>query len=149
MVGTLDEQEMNNFLKKHCFAHLSCRSGDQLYLVPISYVFEGDCIYGQTKAGLKIDMMRKNPDVCVQVEKIQNIAEWTSVISWGKFEELHGQPAIDAMAKLIDHLGPQIEELGTSRTSRDITPPKSDGKPQTDIVYCIHITEMTGRFERP
>ena len=149
MVGILNEQECRDFLAEHCFAHLGCHSGDRLYVVPISYVLDGNRMIGQTKAGMKIDIMRENPKVCVQVDQIENIANWNSVIAWGQFEELSGHEAIEAMGKLIDWLGNQIEDLGSSRSPRDVTPKRVDNQPQVDILYGIHITEITGRFERP
>jgi len=32
--------------------------------------------------------MRKNPEVCFQLDVIENLASWRSVICWGTFEEL-------------------------------------------------------------
>ncbi|MBS1726640.1 MAG: pyridoxamine 5'-phosphate oxidase family protein [Armatimonadetes bacterium] len=148
MVGTLDPQEMRELLAGHSFAHLGCEHDGHLYIVPISYVFDEDRIYGQTKAGRKIDMLRQNPRACVQVEEIANIANWKSVILWGQFQELKGPERVQAMTKLIDHLSPQIEELQGSRSPRDVTPGRADDQTQIDIVYQIKIDEMTGRFER-
>lgn len=36
----------------------------------------------------KIEMMRKNPKVCFEVDDIKNIFSWKSVIAWGTFEEI-------------------------------------------------------------
>ena len=33
-------------------------------------------------------MMRANPFVCFEVEDIDDLANWHSVIAWGVFEEL-------------------------------------------------------------
>ena len=38
--------------------------------------------------GKKIEMMRKNPEVCFQVDAIADLLNWESVICWGKFEEI-------------------------------------------------------------
>ena len=35
-------------------------------------------------------MMRENPWVCVEVDHMDNLANWRSVIAWGRFEELGG-----------------------------------------------------------
>jgi len=37
---------------------------------------------------MKIDMMRKNPEVCFQTDMIENLSDWESVIAWGRFEEI-------------------------------------------------------------
>jgi len=147
VLGRLTPQEASDFLGDQCFGHLGCYADGQIYVVPISFVFSGTELIGQTKAGQKITMLRKNPSCCVQVEKINDIADWTSVIAWGEFEELHGIEAVNAMGQLIDKLGPQIDSLGTSRSPRDVTPGVLDGERQKDIVYRIVMKEMTGRFE--
>lgn len=38
--------------------------------------------------GQKLHMMRANPFVCFEVEDIDDLANWHSVIAWGVFEEL-------------------------------------------------------------
>lgn len=148
MLGNLSEQEIREFLSREWVGHLGCHADGQTYVVPISFAFDQGRIIGQTKDGLKIDMLRKNPEACVQVDSVKSIEDWTSVIVWGKFEELKGPAAAEAMRALIDKLGPKVEELHSSRSPRDVTPGRVDGKPQVDIVYCIHVTKMTGRFER-
>ncbi len=92
-------------------------------------------------------MLRENPQCCVQIESVEGIADWVSVIAWGEFEELKGHEANEAMRLLIDRLSPHIEDLESSRSPRDVTPGRVDQKPQVDIVYQIKLTEMTGRFE--
>ncbi len=37
---------------------------------------------------MKLALMRKNPSVCFEVDDMQNMANWKSVIVQGKFEEL-------------------------------------------------------------
>ena len=149
MVGTISKSDALDFLRGQWYGHLGCHAHDRTYVVPISYVLDGESIIGQTKAGLKIDMMRANPNVCLQVEETRSIAQWKSVIAWGRFEELKGFEAIADMTKLIDHLGPQVEGLESNRSPRDVTPGRHDDKPQVDIVYRIHLDEVTGRFEAP
>lgn len=41
--------------------------------------------------------MRANPEVCSQVDEIDDMANWRSVIAWGRYEELKGELAIAAM----------------------------------------------------
>jgi nitroimidazol reductase NimA-like FMN-containing flavoprotein (pyridoxamine 5'-phosphate oxidase superfamily) len=92
-------------------------------------------------------MLRQNPECCVQIESVAGISDWVSVIVWGKFEELKGHEANEAMRELIDNLSPQVEALESSRSPRDVTPGRIDKQPQVDIVYRIKIRESSGRFE--
>jgi len=150
MVRDLSSEEMIAFVKEARFAHLGCHANGETYVVPISFAYDGKRLIGQTKPGRKVDMMRANPQVCVQLDATRNIVDWTSVILWGRFEELSGMAAAQAMGVLIDHLSPFLEELGPlSRSLRDVTPHEPNGSPQVDIVYCVHVERMTGRRETP
>ena len=150
MVRELSQSEISNFLDSQRFARLGCHVDGETYVVPITFARDGDRLVGQTKAGKKVDMMRKNPVVCLQMDAVTSFAEWTSVICWGRFEELKGQEANDAMGSLIDHMESAFDDIGpTNRSLRDITPAEPDAIPQVAIVYAIHLQKMTGRAETP
>lgn len=46
-------------------------------------------------------MLRANPELCIDVDHVKNIANGRSVIAWGRFEELRGDAALDAMQRLV------------------------------------------------
>ena len=37
--------------------------------------------------GMKIEMMRKKPKVCFEVDEMKNFTNWRSVIVWGEYQE--------------------------------------------------------------
>jgi uncharacterized protein len=47
----------------------------------VTYAFDGKYIYGQTNEGLKLDLMRRNPFVCFEVDSILNMANWKALLS--------------------------------------------------------------------
>jgi len=150
MVGNLGNEQIKDLLAAQRFAHLGCYADNQMYIVPISYALDGDNLVGQTTPGRKVEMMRKNPEVCLQVEDIRAIAHWKSAILWGRFEELSGVEAGHAMGLLIDRYGAIFEDEETEeRRGRDIAPPRLDKQPSTVVVYRILVREMSGRFEEP
>lgn len=150
MIGSLTEKEIAEFLHEQKFAHLGCHRDGRTYVVPISFVFHQGKLYGQTTIGLKVEMMRANPEVCVECAEIQDLTRWRSVIVFGRYEELEGLEAAEALGLLIDRYGPIFADVSPSlRGGRNVTPPRQDGKPTRQIVYAIHPTEMTGRFEMP
>jgi nitroimidazol reductase NimA-like FMN-containing flavoprotein (pyridoxamine 5'-phosphate oxidase superfamily) len=150
MVRELSPEEIDSLLRESRFASLGCHANGETYVVPISFVFDGKRIVGQTKGGKKIDMMRKNPKVCVMVDKIKSIVDWQSVVVWGRFHELSGSEAAQAMGELIDHLAPSVLSSGDrGRSPRDVTPSEPGGMPQVDIVYAVEIEKTTGRAESP
>lgn len=132
-------------------ARSSDASDGRTYIVPITYVFDGDAVIGHSAEGLKLRMMRANPHVCFEVDQRDNLANWRSVLAWGTYEELHGQAAFDGLQLLVARLMP----LMTSETLPLPEDPRErivDGSPVADapktIVYRISLVERTGRFEK-
>ena len=58
---------------------------------------------------MKLNMMRENPKVCFQVEHLENMVKWQSVICWGEFEELTD---INERNKGIEILGNRVSAIG-------------------------------------
>ena len=96
--------------------------------------------------GRKVEMMRANPKVCVQVDDVRALDDWRSVIVWGEFRELPAGEKPAASRLLIDKLAGHIEKDG--RSPRDVTPDRVSGRYQ-GVVYAIRIETVTGRVETP
>jgi uncharacterized protein len=149
MLGELTPQQINAVLFNEVVGRIGCFEHGRPYIVPITYVFDGEAVYAHSADGLKIRMMRANPSVCFQVDQRENLANWRSVVAWGMYEELRGSAAMDALTLLVSRLMPfvisetvQLHEHGVPATGKELrNPPKH-------IMYRIRFTEMTGRFER-
>lgn len=119
-----------------------------VYVVPITYVYAGSYIYGHSKEGLKIRMMRKKPLVCFEVDHMENMANWQSVIAWGEYEELKKEEERKAAMKLlVDRVTPLL----TSETTH--LHEQQQGHPgvvnaSSAVVFRIKLNELTGRFEK-
>ena len=87
-MGVLDEQKINNVLSSQVVGRLACTDGNIPYIVPVTYFFNGDYIYGQTQEGKKLEILRKNKKVCFEVDLMMDMRNWQSVIVFGDFEEL-------------------------------------------------------------
>ena len=88
MFGTLNDKEIETLLSNRVVGHLACHVDKRIYVVPISYAYDGNYVYAHTREGMKIDMMRKNPQVCFEVDDLKDMANWKTVIAWGEFEDL-------------------------------------------------------------
>lgn len=141
--------DIDSLLESEVFGHLACTDGEKPYIVPLAYVFYNNAIYGQTTEGKKIDILRKNPQVCFQVQKQTD--RWQSVICWGTFQELDFSVVKEAEASMIIEL--LTMRLGSVQSEVGVTVPFAfNGKPQaltTDqkksTLFRILITEKTGR----
>src|SRR5665811_1020768 len=91
MLGKLTDKQIEHVLHRQSIGRIGCYAEDRIYIVPVTYVFHKGYIYAHSKEGLKVQMMRKNPHVCFQVDALENMANWQSVIIWGEYEELRGE----------------------------------------------------------
>jgi nitroimidazol reductase NimA-like FMN-containing flavoprotein (pyridoxamine 5'-phosphate oxidase superfamily) len=144
MLGTLDRDQIDRVLQACAVGRIGVHSLGRTYVVPVSYVYDGDAIYGRSADGLKIRMMRANPEVCFEVDDIDDMANWRSVITWGTYEELKGDVAVAAMNLLSSRLAP----LTSSETAGQVERGKGHAGNGVEVAYRIRLTERTGRFER-
>lgn len=146
MLGELTVPEIDDLLRSEVVARIGCHADGRTYVVPITYVFVGDAIIGHSTDGMKIRMMRRNPEVCVEVDRVKGLADWRSVIAWGQYEELTGEAGVRAMEQLVTHLAPRMpSETAVPAHGRH---PDHSATAQSAVVFRIHLTQKTGRFER-
>ncbi len=139
-IESLTSKENIELIARNKFAHLACHNSKEVYLVPISYIFVDGYIYSHSKPGHKIDLMRKNPQVCFQVEEVQDFFHWKSVVLWGRFEELFGDESDRAMRNLIR------EFTGREKRRSDLEIDFA-AQLESSIIYRIKIEKSTGRAE--
>ena len=149
MLGTLNARQIDQVLRSEIVGHLGCYHDGKVYVTPISYVYDGKYIYGHSADGMKLRMMRAHPQVCFQVDRIENLANWVSVIVWGEFEELADDTEKEAMRLFLDRMEPlQVSETAISPHRAPAGVPALDLQGQLMVFYRIKVTERTGRFEK-
>ena len=150
MLGELNENQIEELLKKQVTGRIGCHADGTTYIVPINYVYKDGYIYGHSAAGKKIDMLRTNPKVCFQVDDIESIVKWKSVIAWGTYEEITNRIEMQqAMHEIIRHIMP-LDSQSNWHPSHGFAESESDiGTSIELILYKICINKKTGRFEQP
>jgi len=149
MTGELNKSQIFEILHQRLYGRLACASNNRIYVVPISYTFDGKYIYAHAREGQKIEMLRANPKACFQVDIVDDLSNWRSIIVWGRYQELKSVTAQNAAMKLLDdRFGPLHVSQSISRPSANINPPHSVEKRKKAVFFKISIDEMTGRFER-
>lgn len=147
MLGILNLSEIENILTRQVVGRIGCHSGDRVYVVPISYAYDGEYVYCHTHDGMKVEYMRQNPAVCFEVDHLQNMANWQSVVAWGEFEELKDTVERNkALHKLHERILPFIASE-TVQLSPDWPFPPEELSKIPGITFRIKLTEKTGRFE--
>jgi nitroimidazol reductase NimA-like FMN-containing flavoprotein (pyridoxamine 5'-phosphate oxidase superfamily) len=84
----ISHQECSELLKRVSLGRLACALDNQPYVVPVAFSYEPSSIYVFSTFGKKIEWMRQNPKVCLQVDEIGNRSNWLSVIVTGTYLEL-------------------------------------------------------------
>jgi nitroimidazol reductase NimA-like FMN-containing flavoprotein (pyridoxamine 5'-phosphate oxidase superfamily) len=140
MLGELDEQQIEDVLRTEVIARIGCISDDRVYVVPVTYVYDGTYLYGHAMDGAKLRAMRANPQVCVEVEQVDDLSNWRSVIAWGTFEECAGADWDAGFAMLAERIMPLL-------TLPKNQPPPDLSALRRGSVYRIRFAHKTGRFE--
>jgi hypothetical protein len=151
MLGDLTPEQIEDILLNHSAGRIGCTDGLKPYVVPVSYAYNGSYLVAHSKPGMKIDIMRKNPIVCFQVDEIDDLTNWRSVIVWGNYEEVTDpRERYYAMKFLVSHLLQHhaSEVAGVAEMRRMLDRPEHELPVQRPIVYRIRIKEKTGRFEK-
>lgn len=146
--GELPEKESIEFLQSSFYGRIGCHAFGKTYIVPISYAYNKRVLYFHTKEGMKIQMMRKNPEVCFQIDTFDGLANWKSVILHGTFKELEGKDKEEALKILLDRKVPAIVSE-TMRLAPDWPFTNKNLSKIPGIAFKIDIKEITGRFESP
>ena len=148
MFGKLNTEDVEALLHQQMVGRIGCQGDDRIYVVPISYPYDGTYIYGHALEGMKIFAMRKNPHVCFEVDNLKNLANWQSVISWGVYEELNDDTErYHALKKLEERVLP-ILSSETMHLSPQWPFPAADAETIKGVFFRIKLTEKTGRFEK-
>lgn len=148
MLGQLNDQQMNNLLASQVVGRLACTDSQQPYLVPVTYAFDGTTIYGQTNEGMKLSLLRKNPNVCFEVDVMMDMANWQSVVVRGRFEELTNEAANNARLVLYNRVFPLMTSATVHGEQHEVEHELDDDNRIKPVMYKIVIEEKTGRFEK-
>jgi nitroimidazol reductase NimA-like FMN-containing flavoprotein (pyridoxamine 5'-phosphate oxidase superfamily) len=103
------------------------------------YYLENSDIYLFTTEGMKTKYIDANPEVCLQVEEVQDLLHWRSVIVTGRAERLTEQQDINHAMQFIKERNPTLSPA-ISRTWIDVW-----GRANVIAIYRIHPSEMSGR----
>jgi len=147
MFGILTKDRIEKVIRENVLGRIGCNENGKTYILPITYAYDGKSIYAHSREGLKISIMRKNPQVCFQVDTMRDMADWQSVLLWGTFEELtEEEDRNDAVQKLLNRKLPLISSE-TVKLSPEWPFHTGNLSSVPGIFFKINITEKTGRYE--
>lgn len=148
MIGCLELNEIEDLLLSEVVGRIGCHGDDKTLIIPVTYAYDGHRIVGHTTMGEKVRMMRANPAVCFEVDVINDLRNWRSVVVQGQYKELHGQETSVAMGFLVDKVMPKMpsETAMLGHGGRTIKP--QHATESETIVFSIEVEQKSGRFEK-
>ncbi len=143
LVHELTLAECEEFLDRATVGRLGCAHRGQPYIVPVSMYFgrEERCLYGFSTVGKKIEWMRGNPRVCVEVDAISDQSQWTTVLVMGRYEELDASEEQRRARERAVALFQQHSRWWLPASARL----SSGVEHVSPVVYRIHISSVSGR----
>lgn len=150
MLGKLTNKQIEELLENNILGRIGCNDGQKTYVVPVNYVYDGKNIIAHSMDGMKIKMMRKNPEVCFEIDEMKSGTNWKSVIAWGTYQELTDERerriAMQAFTEKMMHLKISTTAHPTGDALKEFNLTTEDSaKP---VIYRIILHKKTGRFEK-
>ncbi len=148
MRGELNKHQIDNLLLSLAVGRIGVSDEHRPYIVPVTYVYDGISIFSQSREGLKLDILRRNPNVCFEVDSMTDMSNWQSVVVWGVFEELHGNEAIKAREYMFDRVLPLMTHSSVHPAGHEVTAVIDDSNRFKPVMFRIVVVEKTGRYEK-
>ncbi|MDQ2634674.1 MAG: pyridoxamine 5'-phosphate oxidase family protein [Pseudomonadota bacterium] len=140
IVKELTERECAAILMASSLGHLACAKDNRPYVVPITFAFADNHIYSFSLTGQKIEWMRQNPQVCLQVDDFKDSSGWKSVVVHGVYQEL---PDRIGSKRERDHAWSLLSKHANWWEPGGLKPVPAAGRPH--VFYRIHVETLTGR----
>jgi nitroimidazol reductase NimA-like FMN-containing flavoprotein (pyridoxamine 5'-phosphate oxidase superfamily) len=140
LIHELTPNECREILKRTNLGRLACARDNQPYIIPIYFDFDGDYVYSFATQGQKIEWMRANPKVCMEVDDIVDQFHWTTVVVLGRYEELPPGPDHEAARRRAQELFQKRPEWWLPGSAKLIAK-----EHHTPVVFRISVGRLSGR----
>jgi nitroimidazol reductase NimA-like FMN-containing flavoprotein (pyridoxamine 5'-phosphate oxidase superfamily) len=148
MIGDLNAAQIENIIQSQSICRLGCIDNNKPYIIPISYYYDGSFIYCQSEEGKKITAMRKNANVCIQIDIVNSINNYQSVIVFGEFEELENWEAEKARKEMFEKIYSLLTQSRTHPFEHESNHALDDKQRSKKIMFRIRIQEKFGRYQK-
>jgi len=132
----LTTDECETVLARNHVCRIAYSFHDRVDIEPIHYVYGDGKLYARTSPGSKVVTLRHNRWVAFEVDEVDGVFDWRSVVAHGTVEVLTAENADPAAwheaLRLLRRVVPH------ALTPRDPVPSRS-------VVLRIHVNELSGR----
>ena len=143
LITEMSHKESLDLLARKRLGRLACAQGSQPYVVPFYFAYYDCSLYSFSTVGKKIEWMRANPLVCVEVDDVVDSQEWTSVVVSGCYEELPDTPGWQSERDFAVSLLQQYAMWWEPALAKTLLP--GTERPLVPVFYRIHVVGISGR----
>jgi nitroimidazol reductase NimA-like FMN-containing flavoprotein (pyridoxamine 5'-phosphate oxidase superfamily) len=147
LIQDLTRQASLELLARTRLGRLACTQGAQPYVVPVYFAYDNNALYSFATVGQKIEWMRANPLVCVEVDEVVSQEQWASVIVFGRYEELPDTPEWQGARAVAHKLLAKSAMWWEPAYVQSIH--EGRARPLVPIFYRIRIVRITGHRATP
>lgn len=148
MFINLDDNKCRVILENNYIGHLGYIFQNRPYVVSITYFYdkENNRIICYSGDGHKLNAMRKNHSVSLQVEEVISVTNWKSILVHGTFKQHFGSDSKALLHKFS--LGVKDVILEKKHEKVDFISEFSSKIYNDDVpsVFVINIDELTGKM---
>jgi nitroimidazol reductase NimA-like FMN-containing flavoprotein (pyridoxamine 5'-phosphate oxidase superfamily) len=141
LIRSLDRADCEAILERNYIGRLAFSFRDRVDIEPLHYVFESGWLVGRTSHGEKLSTLRHNPWVAFEVDEVDGLFEWRSVVAHGVFEILTAdgpRTQLERWERAVDALRRLVPETGAA----------DDPVAFRSVIFRVVIDSMTGRESR-
>jgi nitroimidazol reductase NimA-like FMN-containing flavoprotein (pyridoxamine 5'-phosphate oxidase superfamily) len=143
VIHQLTPEQCFDVLRNASYGRLACARSDQPYVVPFFFSLDAprDCLYSFSTVGQRVDWMRDNPKVCVEIDHVIDQFNWTTVVAFGRYREITTSPQDEGERRRASEMFQKRDKwwlpaLGSRRP---------DEEHPTSVIYRIDLEKLTGR----
>lgn len=134
----LTREECDTLLSRQRVGRIAYAYQNRVDIVPIHYVYRDGWIYGRSAFGKKLAILRHAPWVAFEIDQVEDVFDWQSVVVHGSFQILDPERSARERGATVDAVQLLRELLPDALTPHDPTP-------ERNMVFRIHADEVTGR----
>jgi uncharacterized protein len=138
-IEELSDAEIIEVITRLDYGHLACCRDDLPYVIPVHFAYDAGHIYLYTTEGKKADIIRANPNICLQAEEVTDNFHWQSVIVDGVAKQIKSGPEFDRALELIVAINPTLTPAVSIRWMDDWV------RENIEVVYLVAPTKLSGR----
>jgi uncharacterized protein len=136
--SVLTTAECHALLASQYVGRLAFTFRDRVDIEPVHYVFRDGRIWGRTQHGTKVQVLAHHPWVAFEVDKVDALFTWQSVVVHGRVEF----PDPDGSVQDQEKFAAGVEAF-RSLVPEAFTP--DDPTPDRDLVFLLPLHDVEGR----